>query len=88
MSAEVYVEKGAQAAARVPGLTLTVVISALFGPFGAIPAAVHASAAAAAGQPRGRYWVAFFVSWGISTVVVVSATVLFYVLLLSALAGA
>lgn len=88
MSAEVYVEGSPQAAARVPALTLTIVISALFGPFGAIPAAIHASAAAAAGQPRGRYWVAFLVSWAVSTAVVVAATVLFYVLLLSTLAGA
>jgi hypothetical protein len=53
---------------QAPPLTTTIVISALLGPFGAIPASKHSRAAAQVGARTGRYWVAFAVSWVVAWV--------------------
>jgi peptidyl-prolyl cis-trans isomerase B (cyclophilin B) len=43
----------------LPGIALTIVITALFALFGLIPAALAAGKARRMGQPETRYWVAF-----------------------------
>jgi len=53
-----------------PGIGLVVVISALFGVFGVIPAASRASAARQLGHPTGKYWAAWLVTWVVSFVLV------------------
>lgn len=45
--------------ARPPSIALTVVITLLFGVFGAIPAATGSSKARALGQDGSKYWIAF-----------------------------
>jgi cyclophilin family peptidyl-prolyl cis-trans isomerase len=48
--------------APAPGISLTIVITVLFGLFGLIPAALAASQARRTGHPENRYWIAFGVS--------------------------
>lgn len=71
----------------LPTLALTIVITALFGVFGVIPAAVHAGQANQMGQSGARYWKAF--GWTLFTTIMVSIalTVLVYGSMLAALFG-
>jgi hypothetical protein len=62
----------------LPGIGLTVAISIVFGPFGAIPAAIHADKARSAGQSGARYWKAFVISWFASVAVSIIAMVVLF----------
>ena len=62
--------------AQPPSLLLTAVISAMFGPFGAIPASIHAGQARALGADANRYWVTFMVAWATSVVALTLLTAL------------
>lgn len=53
----------------LPKLTATIVVTALFGLFGLIPAAIHASRAQSAGRSGRRYWQAFGITLVVSAVV-------------------
>lgn len=64
----------------LPSRTATIVVTALFGLFGAIPAAIHGSRAERNGGSSKPYWVAFGVTLLVSVLVYV---VLFAVLLAS-----
>lgn len=71
---------GYTAARTMPSRTATIVVTALFGIFGAIPAAIHGGQAERMGGSSKPYWMAF----GITLVV----SVLLYVLLFASLLGA
>jgi hypothetical protein len=62
----------------LPGIGLTVATSIVFGPFGAIPAAIHADKAHSAGQSGARYWKAFVISWFASVAVSILAMVVLF----------
>ncbi len=78
---------GAARAPILPSLALTIVITALFGVFGVIPAAVHAGQANAVGQSGARYWKAFGWTFAISVTASVLGTVLIYGAFFAALLG-
>ena len=71
----------------LPSLALTIVITALFGVFGVIPAAVHAGQANAAGHSGARYWKAFGWTFAISVTASVLVTVLMYGAIFAAILG-
>lgn len=58
-------------ARKRPGLFLIVVVTLVFGPFGALPAASSASTARRRGFPVLRYWVTFLVVWAIQLMALV-----------------
>jgi hypothetical protein len=72
---------------NLPSRALTIVITALFGVFGVIPAAVHAGQANQMGQSGARYWKAFGWTFFISMTASILATVLLYGGMISALLG-
>ena len=61
-----------------PDKVAIIVVSALFGPFGAIPANSAAKQAAAMGLPTRPYWKAFWVTWLISGSVLIVAQIIFW----------
>ncbi|MEI4273034.1 hypothetical protein TEK04_15000 [Klenkia sp. LSe6-5] len=61
----------APAGAVLPSRTMTIVITALFGVFGAIPAAMHGSRAERLGGSSKPYWMAFGVTMVVSIVLYV-----------------
>jgi hypothetical protein len=67
----------------VPSRTTTVVITALFGLFGMIPAYTHGKRAEAVGVPAGRYWKAFGITLGIVAAVYVAFFVVLFTFVLS-----
>ncbi|MEI4273035.1 hypothetical protein TEK04_15005 [Klenkia sp. LSe6-5] len=67
----------AVAPVALPGCALTVVVTALFGLLGLVPAAVHASRAEQAGASGRVYWEAFGTTFAVCVV--------FYVVALAAL---
>lgn len=69
-----------------PPITSTIVASALLGPFGVIWASRNADRARTLGGPTRRYWTAFWVSWLVSTVVLLIATIALSLLLFAVLA--
>src|SRR5688572_13273127 len=66
----------------VPSRALTVVITALFGPFGMIPAQVHGQQAEAVGVRSGRYWKAFGVTLGVAVAAHAAIWTLLFVVVL------
>jgi hypothetical protein len=76
---------GPQALGGPPALTLTVVITLLFGVFGLIPAALHANAAQRMGYPGGRYWKAFGWCFAASVVISIILSVVVYLAVYAAL---
>ena len=71
----------------LPSLALTIVITALFGLFGLIPAAVHSGQANQMGQSGTRYWKAFGWTFFASIMVSIGLTVLVYGSMFAALLG-
>jgi hypothetical protein len=71
----------------LPSLALTIVITALFGLFGLIPAAVHSGQANQMGQSGTRYWKAFGWTFFASIMVSIGGTVLLYGSMFAALLG-
>lgn len=67
-----------------PGIGIIIVITALFGLFGAIPAAKRAGRAQALGLPVGRYWIAFGATLAVSWI----AGIVLAFMMLSAAAAA
>jgi len=61
--------------AERPGRRMTIVISILFGPFGAIPANNAAKQARERNYPSQPYWTAFWVSWVASSAAVVVVSI-------------
>ena len=71
---------GTPAGPLIPAVTTTVVITILFGVFGAIPASMHTNRALTAGVRTSKYWKAF----GITMAASIAAFVLFIVILVAA----
>jgi hypothetical protein len=74
---------GPRAYAQPPAITTTVVITLFFGLFGLIPASMHSSRAREMGQPTGKYWKAFWITFGVEIAIIV----LFYVIVFAAIAN-
>jgi len=53
-------------AVEAPSIALTLIVSALFGIFGIIPAIIHSNAASRLGMPTGKYWGTFAICMLIS----------------------
>lgn len=70
-----------------PSLAPTVVVTALFGLFGVIPASVHAARARSIGWPGGRYWKAFGITLAVTWALWIGAIVLLVSMLPSLLLG-
>jgi len=68
-----------------PDKVAIIVISTLFGPFGAIPANSAAKQAAAKGLPTRPYWKAFWVTWLISSSVLIVAQIIFWSVVIGSL---
>ena len=65
----------------LPSTTTTIVITALFGLFGLIPASMHSKRAQAMGVPGTRYWKAFGITFAIAmTVYIALIAIMFSVL--------
>lgn len=64
-----------------PDKVVIIIISALFGPFGAIPANIAAKKAATKGLPTKPYWKVFWVTWLISSVVLIIAQIIFWTII-------
>ena len=71
--------------AAEPSKAAIIVISAIFGPFGAIPASAAAKSAAAKGLPSQPYWKAFWVTWLISSAVVIVAQIIFWTVIIGSI---
>jgi hypothetical protein len=72
-------EPYARSAGSMPGLpsrALTIVITALFGPFGLIPAYLHGKRAEGMGGSSGRYYTAFGITFGAAAVAYVGVAAL------------
>lgn len=71
-----------------PSRTAIVLVTALVGVFGAIPATIQARKAASAGYPTRPYWKAFWVTFAISVVVYFVVLIGIYLALFAFLAAA
>lgn len=78
----------AQCAPTPPSLGLTILVSVIFGPFGAIPAAKHSGKARSMGLSGARYWRAFFLSWLASWAAGAVASLLFLAAILGSFGAA
>ena len=68
-----------------PRLTLTIVITFLFGIFGAIPAWLHGNRARELGGSAGRYWAAFAITMVVNVILYVGLLIALLALLSSTL---
>ena len=67
----------------LPSTATTIVITALFGLFGLIPAAIHSKRAEQMGVPGNRYWKAFGITFAIAAAVYTLLIVLMFAFVFS-----